>query len=134
MRDPESLLPAEVLAKANKDSSEYAWKLDDVLTVIEAANSVGLATIGGEVQFRVPEGICELDWLGFEPGERRSSEPWEVYQSRCAEEIADDIRRIASSDLVTPAITYFECLESMHGQGINLYDYLCFVLYFETES
>ena len=61
----EARLPAEILAKASLRGvdDEYAWRLDDIPFVIGAARAVGLANIGGQLQFRGPEFTCECYWV-----------------------------------------------------------------------
>jgi hypothetical protein len=84
----ESLLPPAVLCKALLRGNEYAWPLDDVPAAIAAARSVGLATLGGQVQFRTPDGTCELYWLNADAEDWRSGEAWSEFVTRSAEQVA----------------------------------------------
>jgi len=59
----EARLPPEILAKAALRGDEYAWRVDDIPLVIDAARKAGLASIGGQLQFRGPEFTCECYWV-----------------------------------------------------------------------
>lgn len=60
--DDEALLPPTVLAKATIINNEYAWPFADVEEAIVAAQALGLANLGGNPQFRLPDGIYDLYW------------------------------------------------------------------------
>ena len=61
MTEPEEkYLPAEILQKAILSGKEYGWKRHDFREVLEKAVKVGLGIIGGQVQFKLPDGTCEL--------------------------------------------------------------------------
>ena len=59
----EELLPPSVVSKATLSGSEYAWSLEAVEKTVTAAAACGLANLGGQAQFRIPDGICDLYWL-----------------------------------------------------------------------
>lgn len=60
----ETLLPKELIARASLRGREYAWPISDIPKVIEAARSCGLVSIGGQLQFRFPDGpTCECYWV-----------------------------------------------------------------------
>jgi hypothetical protein len=56
-------LPAEILTKGSLRGGEYAWRVDDIPLVIDAAREAGLVSIGGQLQFRGPEFTCECYWV-----------------------------------------------------------------------
>lgn len=61
---PERYLPREIIAKADLRGGEYAWRVNDIPEVIEAARKAGLINMGGQLQFRFPDGgTCECYWL-----------------------------------------------------------------------
>jgi len=50
----EEALPEELISKASiSPGGEYAWKMEDVSKVIEAARVAGLANLGGNHRFKV---------------------------------------------------------------------------------
>ena len=131
---PEQLLPAIILAKASLSGNEYAWRIHDVEDAIRAAYSTNLATIGGQIQFRLPDGTCELYWLEADSSPRRNGEDWSSFVSRSADEVIERFRSLrANSDFVAEGASSFTFLSERQNQGIVLADYLYFVLYFEAE-
>lgn len=59
-----SRLPADLLSRASLGGNEYAWPLSDIPDVIEAARAANLLSIGGQLQFRLPNGgTCECYWV-----------------------------------------------------------------------
>src|SRR5262249_53960032 len=92
----EQELPPSVLNKATVRGNEYAWPLSAVEEAVAAARACGLADLGGQAQFRIPEGICELYWLAADSSARLPGEPWEGYVNRSADEVLArfaDLRR-----------------------------------------
>lgn len=129
----ERFLPPEILQRATLRGNEYAWSLKDVPDVIAAARSCGLATLGGNIQFRIPEGTCDLYWLTVESSSRSEGEAWPTYVVRSAEEVLVQLERVqAHSDFTTEARN-FEILAAKQASGENLNEFLCLVLYFNTE-
>src|ERR1700720_2540345 len=90
----EKMLPTAVLAKASIRGNEYAWKLSDVEEVINAGQACNLAAVGGQAQFRVPDGTCEMYWICAEPAPRTQDESWSHYVQRTAIEVRSQIRLV----------------------------------------
>ena len=132
----EHLLPEELISKASiSNGNEHAWKMDDVLKVIEAARKAGLANLGGQPQFQGPIGIAELYWLNFEPMERKESEVWSQYVDRSASEAFVAFNAVCEgTNFETEAIENWKHIKSAVDNGVNVYDHLWFVLYFERGS
>lgn len=60
----EKKLPKFLLEKASQEGSEYAWPIEVIPEVIEAAQKLKLLNVGGQLQFRIPDvGTCECYWL-----------------------------------------------------------------------
>ncbi len=132
---PEQLLPSIILAKASLHGNEYAWRIDDVEDTIRAACSANLAAIGGQIQFRLRDGTCELYWLAADSSPKQDDEDWSVFVSRSAGEVIEKFRNLrANSDFVAEGVNEFTFLSEKHDQGVFLADYLYFVLYFEAET
>ena len=131
---PEGLLPDEILAKASLGGNEYAWRLADVEETVEAARSAGLLSIGGQVQFRMPDGTCELYWLAADPTSARASETWDEWVNRSADEVIAKFRELrANTDFVAEGMKSFDLLKSKAAEGVVLADHLWFVLYFDAK-
>ena len=64
MLDIEQALPSKLVGRASLRGREHAWSLDDIPNVIEAAREAQLISIGGQLQFRLPDGgTCECYWI-----------------------------------------------------------------------
>ena len=130
----EELLPQTVLSKASLRGKEYAWRKDDVKEAILAARQQNLATLGGEVQFRIPNGTCELYWLNFDPADKSDSEIWQDYVVQSAHECITNFNDLCmTTDFVKLGKENFEVLRNM-SETEDIGIYLCFVLYFVTEE
>jgi hypothetical protein len=130
----EALLPPAILGKATRRGNEYAWPLASVEEAITAARASGLATLGGQAQFRIPEGTCELYWLDAHASEdRRAGEPWPEYVTRSAREVLARFReKVLPADFLAEA-RQWSILHEKIKAGVNVLDYLCFVLAFQAE-
>src|SRR5262245_4241167 len=95
----EKLLPPSILAKATLRGNEYAWPFASVEETISAARASGLATVGGQAQFRLPDGICEMYWLKADASDRRAGEQWQEFVSRSAQEVLTTFKeKVVSAD------------------------------------
>lgn len=132
--NPEELLPQTVLSKASLRGKEYAWRKDDVEEAILAAKQQNLATLGGEVQFRIPGITCELYWLNFDPTDKSDSEIWQDYVARGTSECITNFDRLCNAtDFEKLGKENFGVLYDM-AETEDIGAYLCFVLYFVTEE
>lgn len=134
MKDAESLLPAEILSRAVRSGEEFGWRREDVADAIAAAPAAGLAVLGGQVQFRLPEGICELYWMPYEPSDRGDGESWESYTARSARETLNALQSVLSQDLVQEGVAAFEFLREKQSQGVDLQQHLLFLVVFQTRE
>jgi hypothetical protein len=134
MEDAEIKLPLDVLVRAVKRGNEYGWRRADIADAVSAAPSVGLALLGGQVQFVFPDGTCELYWKSYDPTSRRSGETWADYSRRSAEETLSALKRVMSEDLVQEGVDNSGFLREKQSQGIDLEKHLAFIAYFETEE
>jgi hypothetical protein len=100
----------------------------------EAAHAVGLANLGGQVQFRLAEGTCELYWQAFDVGPRRSGETWHHFLARSRREVEAAVSRLPADDeLVADGLAHFELLREKAAAGVDLESVLWFVCYFSSE-
>ena len=94
----EQLLPKHIISRAHITlPSEYSWKKEDIEEVIEAARSIGLASLGGQVQFITPYGVYELYWLNYNSQDQVPGETWASYVDRCASEVIVEFRRLCAN-------------------------------------
>jgi len=130
----EELLPKEIIEKAHiSPGGEYAWRKEDIPSVLETAKSMGLATIGGQPQFIMSGNIYETHWIGYDSTGRKPNESWESYVSRSAEEVLGWFGRVClETDFRTEAITCDFMREKMEKEDFNPIDFLWFVVYFDS--
>jgi hypothetical protein len=131
----EALLPSLVLGKASLRGNEYAWPLAAIEEAVVAGWGSGLACLGGQVQFRLPDATCELYCFNADSADRLPGEPWPVYVARSADEVIQGVRRLQrENDLIAEGVRSWPHLAAMHGQGVDIAPFLCFVLYFVSEA
>jgi hypothetical protein len=125
-------LPQHFLNISVKRGNECGWKQNDVLEVIEAARKVRMAIIGGQVQYLLPIGRCELYWLSYDSTDRNQNEEWINYCDRTADEVSKKFQQLLNIDIQAEAIKAFPNHLSHNGKPIDkLKDYQVFILYFE---
>ena len=133
----EKYLPTEILQKAIVNGKEYGWKRTDFEKVVDKAVEVGLGIIGGQVQFKLPDGTCELYWHKYDTTERKSGESWKDYCLRSKEECLSQFGKLPpNSELIREGIKTFNFLKEKSKTNTELSDFLIFILYFndsETE-
>jgi hypothetical protein len=131
----ESKLPARIRENAVLSGLEFGWRRDDIFDAIEAASTVGLASLGGQVQFRFSDGTCEMYWLNFDPADRETGEPWQAYVERSCSETAVALRKLlATTDLLAEARRSFEFVRIKEAEGLKLDEHLVFLCYFKSED
>ena len=93
------LLPAALLARALLRGNEHAWPVDEIPQVIEAARKANLVSIGGQLQFRLPNGgTCECYWVQVDTYQSvEKSLPWRERVERTAEAGARDFAALRSN-------------------------------------
>ena len=127
----EKYLPTEILQKAIVSGKEYGWKRIDFKEVVDKAVEIGLGIIGGQIQFKLPDGTCELYWHNYDTNERQSGESWKNYCLRTKEECLSQFEKLPTdSELVKEGIESFEFLKEKSKTDLNLKDFLIFTLYF----
>lgn len=126
----ETLLPPSALAKAIKHGNEYGWAQEDVPEVIDAAEAVGLANLGGQPQFVYPEGTCEPYWLNADAANQNEGETWDAYVARSASEVRAGFQRLLEEDEFELAARQFRLLAEKLDRGEDIMTRLRFVLYF----
>ncbi len=132
---PEHLLSAELLDKAIRSGNEYGWSFEDLPTVLAHARTRGLAVIGGQVQFALPDGTCELYWQNVDSSPRLQGESWISFVERSHEEVRQGLDRLPEPEpLVAEGIENFSFLEAKARAGIDLKQFLCFICYFEAKN
>jgi hypothetical protein len=132
---PEYRLPRELLERAIRSGNEFGWRQTDFREVVEVARKAKLAIVGGQVQYILPEGTCELYWLSYDPTIRQPNETWLDYCNRTANETIHKFQLLISqTNIEREAIGSFELLKRKSDNGTNINDYLTFILYFDDSE
>jgi hypothetical protein len=127
----EKRLPEKILNKAIKSGNEFGWRQTDFVETIEAARKLKLGIVGGQVQYVLLDGTCELYWLTYDPAERQEGEDWITYCNRTAEETINKFEDLTKVDVEKEALTSFDFLRDQKSKGVNINDYKTFIIYFD---
>lgn len=131
----EEYLPTEILQKATVSGKEYGWKRNDFKEVVDKAVEVGLGIIGGQIQFKFPDGTCELYWHKYDTTDRKSGESWENYCQRTKEECLNQFEKLPTdNELIKEGIESFDFLKEKIKTNTELNDFLIFILYFNNNE
>jgi hypothetical protein len=133
---PEHALPLEILERASLKGNEYAWRIQDIPDVIEAARLSNLINIGGQLQFRLPDGsTCECYWIEVDTYKSVNKElPWPERVARSAEAALRDFQALQSRFDFIAEGRDFPNLDALVRQGRDPAEYMCFVWYVVSES
>ena len=133
MNEELKFLPPKILCKAVRSGNEYGWKREDFQDVLNIVSNANIGIIGGQVQFKLPNGTCELYWHQYDSNDQIPNEPWELYCQRTKKEVAKAFSKIPSNlELVKEATEYFEFLAEEANNGVDIEQYLIFIIYFNT--
>ncbi len=128
---PEHELPSDILNRGSRVGNEYAWRIQDIPDVIAAARSANLISIGGQLQFRLPDGgTCECYWVDVNTYKSVDEElPWAERVSRTAEvALADfDALKKRFNFVAEGRVSFASYLDALVAQGRDPVDSMCFV-------
>jgi|SRR6266581_4108451 hypothetical protein len=134
----EGALPPVLLGRASLVGNEYAWRVDDIPNVIEAARAANLVSIGGQLQFRLPDGgTCECYWVQVDTYQSVDRAlPWKVRVERTAEMAVRDFELLRSRfDFIWEGRKAFaRYLDDLVAQGRDPAGSMCFVWYVLSEE
>ena len=128
-------IPQKILDKDFLDGNEFGCRKSDFEEVINLARKNSLAIIGGQVQYALPDAICELYWVSYDPEERKATESWKTYCERSAKECLEKFHSIIrKDDIQQQALEGFKVLKEKRNAGINIDEFQTFIIYFEFEK
>jgi hypothetical protein len=127
------MLPTGIAEGATLRGNEYGWIPSAFPSALVKAEAHGYACLGGQFQFRLPDGgTCEMYWLKADAAERRPKEPWSDYAHRSCSEVRQEFERLmTTSDFKSEASNWPRFRDEIE-QKVS--DVLVFVAYFVTES
>jgi hypothetical protein len=137
MNQPEGLLPPNILARSSLRGGEYAWRPEDIPKVIDAARTADLASIGGQLQFRLPDGgTCECYWIEVDTyNDVPSDLTWAERVRATAKSAHAQYRQIREKHdfLIDGRAAFSTDLKQFEERGGDVADALWFVWYVEAE-
>ncbi len=128
-------LPSQLLQRASLlGSDEYAWQLSDIPAVIEASRDAELLSVGGSLQFRIPQKFggqtCDCYWVAVNTYETVPEDlRWGERVVKTAKAaLADFLHlRIKYDDFVKEGmVEYAEQLKAAQDRGARLEDFMYF--------
>jgi hypothetical protein len=131
----ESHLPKDLLSRSSLRGNEYAWKILDIPEVIEAGRNAGLINIGGQLQFRLPDGgTCECYWVEvdtFKSVPAAISLSWEERVAKTADAALEDFASLQKryNFLEEGRRDYGKYLDEIAQNGGDPAEAMCFVWY-----
>ncbi|MGA7925849.1 MAG: hypothetical protein WCA20_07620, partial [Candidatus Sulfotelmatobacter sp.] len=81
------VLPPQVLQGATLRGNEYGWSVAVFPDALAEAEGRGYACLGGQFQFRLDDGTCEMYWLNADSKDRAHGESWADYCHRSCSEV-----------------------------------------------
>jgi hypothetical protein len=133
MKQPELYLPHELLQRAALSGEEYAWRIADVPSVIAAARDAGLISIGGQLQFLLPDiGTCECYWVEVDTYKSvPMALPWMERVERTANTALSDFAELSSrfDFLAEGKRSFAEPFKKIELQGADPAQFMWFAWY-----
>lgn len=134
----EQALPPDILQRATLSGSEYAWRIQDIPDVIVAARAADLISVGGQLQFRLPDGAtCECYWVEVDTYKSVDKAlPWSERVNRTAEVALRDFEALQEHfDFIAEGMVGFAThLDALAAHGRDPADAMCFVWYVLSED
>ncbi|HZW86991.1 MAG TPA: hypothetical protein VFF41_05980 [Gallionella sp.] len=125
-------LPPHLLTRAVKSGREFGWRQEDFLVALHEAALEGFACIGGQFQYALPDGACELYWLNADSLPHTPSESWWSYVKRSEEEVKKGYELLLRTINFDAEVNKFDFLREKIAGGISLDEYLIFIAYFKS--
>jgi hypothetical protein len=132
----EDLFPKELLDKQLRSTGNIlGWKYDNLPEFVKICRESGLAILAGKTAFFLPDGTCELYWIKAHPRLKTLHERWQQYVERSGSEFLILIKELyEQTDFENEGTHSYEFLREKKKTGVNIIDYLCFVVEVIPES
>jgi len=131
---PEYELPPKITEGARLEGNEYGWHPALFPEALANAQALGYACIGGQFQFRLKDGTCEMYWLSADSDPRHEAELWLEYCDRSCSEVRTRFQKLlCETDFRKQALEWQPVREAM-DHGLNPLEKLTFVAYFVDEA
>ncbi|MCG9909716.1 MAG: hypothetical protein MH137_00315 [Flavobacteriales bacterium] len=128
-------IPKIILDKDVLNGNEFGCRQQDFADIIETARQNSLAISGGQVQYALPDGTCELYWLSYDTADKKADETWKTYCDRTAKECLEKFNSLIQAiDIEKEALNSFKFLQDKKHSGVDINKYRTFILYFDSET
>jgi hypothetical protein len=112
--------------------------VEDIPEVIEAARAANLVNVGGQLQFRLPDGgTCECYWVEVDASKAiKDGLSWPERVTETAAIALSQLQKLRETyDFVAEGRSAFkDHLNEFEARGGNIDDALCFVWYLEAAT
>ena len=134
--EEEKLLPKELRDKQLRSAGNIrGWKYVDIPLLIKTCRELGLAVYGGHAAFCLPDAARDLYWKKANPHIKITEETWQQYVDRSGAEFLSLVKELFDhTDFEQEATHSFDTLREKKKTGLNILDYLCFVIDIVSES
>jgi len=133
MAEAETRLPEQLLERSTLRGNERAWPVGDIPEVIEAARLADLVSIGGQLQFRFPNGeTCECYWVEVDTFKTVPPDlPWSERVEQTATAAHSQFQGLRERcDFIAEGKSAFgKYLDEFEASGGDLSSAQCFVWY-----
>jgi hypothetical protein len=127
-----SHFPPALLGRANLAGNEYAWPVTEIPAVIAATEAANLVSVGGQLQFRLPEGVCECYWVEVDTyRDVPKTAPWQERVEKTAASATEQFAQLRQDfDFAEEGRKAFSAhLIAAERQGVSTASAMCFVWY-----
>jgi hypothetical protein len=132
----EAFLPQDLLDRGTKRGSEWAWPIADIPAVIDASRRANMVNVGGQLQFRIPNGgTCELYWIEVDALKLvLPTLPWQARVEQTAALALHQFQDLPREfDFLAEGQSAFgQYLVEKRASGTDPHNAMCFVWYFEA--
>lgn len=127
-------LPPDITQGATLQGNEYGWIISLFPDAVVAAKKYNYACLGGQFQFRLPDGgTCEMYWLSADSTNRANEEPWQDFSCRSCDEVLERFHALVSKTDFREQASNWPRVSDVIIEGLNHNSLLVFVAYFVSE-
>ena len=127
-------LPASIAAGSVLNGEEYAWPLPALPAALDAAIRESIACLGGQFQFRLPDGTYEMYWINADSTDRGRDEPWSDYAERSVGEVRAAFERLVRETDFRAQVQQWPALAKTPSSREDVLGGLVFCAYFISEQ
>jgi hypothetical protein len=132
--DMSYILPAIITQGATLHGKEYAWEIGAFPNALAHAEALGYGCLGGQFQFVLQDGTCEMYWLNADSSERAKGEAWSTYSRRSCSEVLSGFQRLVANTDFKKEASQWPVVKEAVARGLDLMSALVFVAYFVSEA